>query len=376
MHKFNFAPISIAFALVGIFDLVPAFEVVNVNVLQPESNAPLDTALAYYKLPGHNAGSQFLTHAFIPLSCGANLSVHYTEPSVYGSLTGTPKKPVLLLTHGFPESSYMWRRSTQALSERVPLFALDQPGYGLSTPCNTGTDQLTNAQAMVEALTSIYGNGTTIILSGHDRGARIMQRLAVHINEFPQVRGLGVFLIEIVPLVEQYSSFSDPSKAARYFHFPLLSRADIATDIVMAYGGGNFAKAILTSAGGSNTVGRALFTSDNAFDVYATFFDQLSVTNATVFDFATGATFDYQREAADQAAGRKISMPTHVLYAVASLETAFGFNVSEVWSRYVNPSAKLTTYGIGNGYGHFIVEEAPDQTVAQLNNFMDRLGVN
>jgi hypothetical protein len=125
MHQFTFVPISIAHVLVSNFGPVQAFETVNVNISQPQSNTPLNTTLAYYKLPGHNADSQFLTHAFIPVTCGANLSVHYTEPSVYGSLTGTSKKPVLLLTHGFPESSYMWRRSTQVLSERVPLFALD-----------------------------------------------------------------------------------------------------------------------------------------------------------------------------------------------------------------------------------------------------------
>ncbi len=126
MYQFTFVLIPIAFTLVSnSFGPVRAFETANVNVSQPQSNAALDTTLAYYKLPGKNADSQFLTHAFIPVACGANLSVHYTEPSVYGSLTGTPQKPVLLLTHGFPESSYMWRYATQALSERVPLFALD-----------------------------------------------------------------------------------------------------------------------------------------------------------------------------------------------------------------------------------------------------------
>ena len=42
----------------------------------------------------------------------------------------------------------------------------------------------------------------------------------------------------------------------------------------------------------------------------------------------------------------------------------------------VEPSAGLTLGPIGFGFGHFIVEEAPQETVEQLNEFMDRLGVS
>ena len=104
---------------------VTTYESVNLNVSQPQSNAPLNTTLAYYKLDGYNGDSEYLTHGFIPVGCGANMSVHYSEPSVYGNLTGTAQKPILILTHGYPESSYIWRRLTGILSERVPLFVVD-----------------------------------------------------------------------------------------------------------------------------------------------------------------------------------------------------------------------------------------------------------
>jgi hypothetical protein len=112
---------------------VSAYETLNIaNVSMPESNGPLNTTLAYYRLAASscNGAGSLLSHAFIPVGCGANMSVHYTEPSVWGRATGTDSKPVLILTHGYPESSYIWRRTTGPLSERVPLLVVD---VGLST---------------------------------------------------------------------------------------------------------------------------------------------------------------------------------------------------------------------------------------------------
>ncbi|KAF2232673.1 alpha/beta-hydrolase [Viridothelium virens] len=303
------------------------------------------------------------------------MSVHYTEPSVFGSMTGSPQKPITILTHGYPESSYIWRRVTGTLSERVPLFVVDQPGYGLSTPCENGTDKLTAAGAIVDALTAVHGDGVSIILAGHDRGARTMQRLAVSIADFPQVKGLGAFLADIVPIVEEYKSFQNPADAVGYFHWSLLPRGDFATDVIMAYGGGNWVKKIFEFGSGNNSFATDLFKADNAWDIYANFFNQLSVTNASVYDYQAGATVDYDAQVADQAAGRKISMPLHILYSIYNLETLSGFNVAEIWSQWVSNGTNLTVQGIGGQRGHFIIEEAPDETITQINEFMDALGV-
>ena len=144
----------------------------------------------------------------------------------------------------------------------------------------------------------------------------------------------------------------------------------------MAYGGGNFVNYINNLGSGINETAIALFKSGRSFEVYANFFNQLSVTNTSVYDYQTAATIDYQKEVADQAAGRKINIPTHILYSVYNLEEQSGFNVSDVWSRWVDPSAGLTTQGICCGQGHFIIELAPSETVDQLNAFLDRVGTD
>ena len=225
----------------------------------------------------------------------------------------------------------------------------------------------------MEALQSVYGN-TTVVLAGHDRGARTMHRAAVSIKEFPGITALGLFLADIVPFVEEFASFATPANATGYFHWSFLPQKSFATDVIMAYGGGNWVREILALGSGLSVTGIEMFQADDAWDVYANFFNQLSTTNASVYDYAAGATTDYDMEIADQAAGRKIAMPTHVLFSEYNLGRQF--NVSEVWERWVDPSAGLTIEGIGGQKGHFIVEEAPDETLEQINNFLDRLGVD
>ena len=102
---------------------------------------------------------------------------------------------------------------------RTRLNILQRPGYGLSTPCTNGSDEFTFASSILEAANIVYGDNITIILGGHDRGARTMHRAAVSIDQFPNVNALGVFIADIVPIVEEYASFSNPNDTVGYFHW-------------------------------------------------------------------------------------------------------------------------------------------------------------
>ena len=43
---------------------------------------------------------------------------------------GSPDAPVILLLHGFPTSSHMFRNLIPALSHKYRLIAPDYPGFG------------------------------------------------------------------------------------------------------------------------------------------------------------------------------------------------------------------------------------------------------
>ena len=87
--------------------------------------APFNVTLANYKLPSQKGPSPSLSHGYFQTSCGSNLSFHYTDPSLWAGAAGSASLPVLVLTHGYPESSYEWRELTGPLSARVPLFVPD-----------------------------------------------------------------------------------------------------------------------------------------------------------------------------------------------------------------------------------------------------------
>jgi pimeloyl-ACP methyl ester carboxylesterase len=53
------------------------------------------------------------------------VGIHYQE-------AGDPKRPTLLLLHGFPSTSRMWDRLIPALAARYHVIAPDYPGFGLS----------------------------------------------------------------------------------------------------------------------------------------------------------------------------------------------------------------------------------------------------
>jgi hypothetical protein len=112
----------------GQFTEQPPYEIVSVNVSEPTSNSPLDTTLAYYRLKGYNGLSDTLTHGYFTVPCGANISVHYTDPDVFLD-AGTADRPILLLNHGYPETSYIWRNVSPDISKRVPVVIPDvSPG--------------------------------------------------------------------------------------------------------------------------------------------------------------------------------------------------------------------------------------------------------
>jgi pimeloyl-ACP methyl ester carboxylesterase len=73
----------------------------------------------------------------------ANISIvkHHTINidglNIFYREAGTPGKPVLLLLHGFPTSSHMFRNLMIALGEKYHLLAPDYPGFGNSSMPST-----------------------------------------------------------------------------------------------------------------------------------------------------------------------------------------------------------------------------------------------
>ena len=132
-----------------------------------------------------------------------------------------------------------------------------------------------------------------------------MQRLAVSKNDFPDVEILGLWMLDIVPIVEQFKAFQDPSAGARYFHWSFL-QVPFATDMIMAYGGDKWVKLLFENSVGSSEESQKGLKKDDGVEVSAAWYSQRDVNEAAAKDYAAAAGPDWRQMVEDQEKGKKI----------------------------------------------------------------------
>jgi pimeloyl-ACP methyl ester carboxylesterase len=262
------------------------------------------------------------------------------------------------------------------LANKFSLFIPELPGYGISSASTTSNSRLTIAMTLLEALSDSFSIGASdqkrkVILGGHDRGARICHRLAV---SFPQDQSLdlvAVVLLDIVPTKAQWDNFANPAVSMGYFHWPFLANVDVAVPMIKAFGGGNWARGSLANLAGSHPVGRSrLLEQDGGAEVYAALFDKEETLIGTCEDYKAGSKEEYEDQKEDQAAGRKINVPTLVMFSQAKLgKTA---DVAATWKDWIASRVPYEGVGVGDGVGHYLPEEAADAVSDKILQFMEK----
>ncbi|EJT74730.1 hypothetical protein GGTG_08568 [Gaeumannomyces tritici R3-111a-1] len=297
-----------------------------------------------------------------------------------------PSRPILTLIHGYPQSSLIWRYIVPQLKQKASLFIPELPGYGISTPSDKHS-KLEVGRALLEALISTFklqpGEAAaprTVILGGHDRGARIAHRLAVSLSHDPAfaqssgaggglLRVAGAALLDIVPTQAQWAAFADPVSSRAYFHWPLLANVALAVPLIRAYGGARWCRQSHALVAGSDEAGRArVVEADGAADVHAELFEREETIRCSCEDYAAGSTVDVVEQVADQAAGRKLDVPTLVLFSAAGIGGRM--DVAGIWKDWVAPGVELEAVAVGGGYGHYLPEEACDDVLEHLSMFL------
>lgn len=271
-----------------------------------------------------------------------------------------------------------WRHVLPHFTSSYRTFVPDLPGYGLSTPISS-TSRRTVAAAILESLASRFP-GATVLLVGHDRGARTWQKFVTDAS-YPEsdawkaypasVRELkvkGAMIIDIVPYNVQWSGMANRHIATGYFHWPFLATGELALDMILAYGGGKFCKVLLSKAlDGTNEKAAALLQADDSFNIYAADFDKESVCRAASDDYVAGAQVDADEQKADWEAGRKIKLPLVVQCSAKNLGR--GFDVQKVWGEWCEGKLKVET--VGDSVSHYIAEEAPDVVARGVHELLE-----
>jgi haloacetate dehalogenase len=190
-------------------------------------------------------------------------------------------------------------------------------------------------------------------VAGHDRGARVAYRLAL--DHARHVDRLAV--LDIVPTYEYFVRVDKKLAHASYHWFFLAQPADLPERFIGA-DPAYFLRTTLARWAGSVEA----FTLE-AMAEYVRCFSNPSTVHATCEDYRAGATVDFGLDEADRAAGRRIGCPVLVLW---SGERGLGnrADVLGIWHEWA-----VDVQGRSLPGGHFLPEEAPEETYRSLREF-------
>lgn len=116
---------------------------------------------------------------------------------------------------------------------------------------------------------------------------------------------------------------------------------------------------------------RAGVESDDAVEVYAGLFEKEETLRGSCEDYMWGAGREVEEQRADQEAGRRVAVPTLVMFAEEKLGRTV--DVPEVWKGWVKEGV-LEVLGVGGGVGHYLPEEAPGVVGKGVVRFLRRVG--
>jgi pimeloyl-ACP methyl ester carboxylesterase len=138
-------------------------------------------------------------------------SSHWELPNTYRSAAGQvrwnrlghPEAPPIVLLHGTPFSSYVWRGVARALAHRHRVYVWDMPGYGASEKFEDQNVSLAAEAGVFVELLATWGLTDPIVIA-HDSGGAIA--LGAHLLNGMHYRKLA--LVDSVSLPPWGSDFS------------------------------------------------------------------------------------------------------------------------------------------------------------------------
>lgn len=266
--------------------------------------------------------------------------------------------PPVLLLHGFPQTRACWRRIANPLAEKFTVVAADLRGYGESSKPTGGPDHAAYAKRVMaqDQVTLMRELGfPRFRLVGHDRGGRVAFRLALDHPEAVE----RLALLDICPTATMYAA-TDQAFATAYYHwFFLIQPADFPERMI-ARDAEHFVRHTLASW---SRVEDAF--DEEALAHYVEAFSSPAAIHAACEDYRAGATIDLVHDAHSDANGRKLTMPLLALWGARGI-VGKTFDVLATW----RVKSESTVTGHALDCGHFLPEEAPEETLQALFDFL------
>jgi haloacetate dehalogenase len=286
----------------------------------------------------------FETGRFV--SSGAQ--IHYRRAGV--------GEPVLML-HGYPQTHTCWHAVAPALARNYTVVCADLRGYGDSSKPAGLTDhsnysKRAMAQDMVELMASLGFERFHLV--GHDRGGRVGHRLAA---DHPQ-RVHSLTVLDISPTLRMFER-TDMEFARAYYHWFLMLQPPPLPEQMLA---GKVPFNVLGRIG-RDEPDLSKFDAVAVREYVRCFADPAAI-HASCEDYRAAGTIDLEHDRADRDAGRKLTMPMMALWGAQGVVGNM-FDCLADWQ-----AVSHNAIGRALPCGHFVPEEAPQETLAEIERFL------
>jgi haloacetate dehalogenase len=262
--------------------------------------------------------------------------------------------PPLLLLHGYPQTHVMWHKIAPRLAERFTVVATDLRGYGDSGKPPSDADhsaysKRTTARDQVEVMAAL--GFETFLVAGHDRGGRVAHRMAL---DHPQ-RVTKLAVLDIVPTHKIFSTVTKEI-ATGYYHWFFLIQGGGLPETLIGHDPEYYLRTKVKQWGG----GMEAFT-EEALNEYVRCFSDPACIHASCEDYRAAASIDLDHDEADM--DHKVRCPVLALWGEKGLMERH-YDVLATWRERA-----ADVRGRKLRCGHYLPEEAPEDTLAELIGF-------
>jgi haloacetate dehalogenase len=249
----------------------------------------------------------------------------------------------------------MWHTVAPRLAERFSVVCADLRGYGQSgkpatDPEHAAYSKREMAREMVEVMAAL--GHERFMVAGHDRGARVAYRMAFDHPE--RVEKLAV--LDIVPIYNMWARMDARAARAAYHWLLLAQDAPLPERLI----GGDPIFYLHNCL--QRWAAPGFQYAPEALAAYEKSFSNPETIHASCEDYRAGATIDLVIDTEDYGK-RKIGCPTLVLWGGGRA----GGGRPETLDTWREWAADVR--GKALPCGHFLPEEAPEETAAALGEF-------
>jgi len=272
------------------------------------------------------------------------------------TVTGGHGPPVLLL-HGNPFTHLSWHKVAPVLARDFTVVCTDLRGYGDSSkPPGGERHENYSFRAMAEDQIEVMAalGYRRFAAAGHDRGARVLHRMCL---DHPE-RVERAALLDILPQHHLLNHINLGFAVFSYHWFFMVQPYDFPERLMGADPEYFIRRKLAKTPAGLG------FFAPEALAEYIRCIKNPATIHAMCEDYRATVGIDLETDTADFAAGRRVDCPVLLLWG-ATGGVGRHHRPAEVWPRYAADIRRAAALRCG----HYLSEEAPAETAAELLAF-------